>query len=94
TRQPQDLRAYRTPTLRNIALTAPYMHDGSFASLESVIDYYAAGANPADPGQDPRLRGFALADGERAAMLAFLRSLSSPAAAELKREGRAGAIGP
>ncbi|MDE2367935.1 MAG: hypothetical protein KGN16_03105 [Burkholderiales bacterium] len=78
TRQPQDLRAYRTPTLRNVALTAPYMHDGSFASLESVIDYYAAGSHPADPGQDPRLRGFTLADGDRSALIAFLRSLTSP----------------
>ncbi len=42
----------RTPTLRNVALTAPYMHDGSLATLASVIDYYAAGGVPHD-GQDP-----------------------------------------
>ena len=78
-----DRRAYRTPSLRNVALTAPYMHDGSFATLEEVLDYYAGGGTPADTAQDPRIRPFALAAADRAALLAFLRALTSPAATTL-----------
>lgn len=79
TRRAADLRAFRTPSLRNVALTAPYMHDGSFATLEDVLDYYAAGGTPQDAAQDPRIRPFALPAEDRAALLAFLHSLSSPA---------------
>jgi cytochrome c peroxidase len=75
--RPQDRHAYRTPTLRNVALTAPYMHDGSFATLEDVLDYYAAGGTPGDPAQDPRIRPFTLDAQDRAAMAAFLRALTS-----------------
>jgi cytochrome c peroxidase len=78
-----DRRAYRTPSLRNVALTAPYMHDGSFATLEEVLDYYAAGGTPADAAQDARVRPFALDAADRAALVAFLRALTSPAAATL-----------
>jgi cytochrome c peroxidase len=78
TRRAQDLRAFRTPTLRNVALTAPYMHDGSFDTLEQVIDHYAAGGSPADPAQDPLIRPFAITPADRAALVAFLRALTSP----------------
>lgn len=81
----RDLRAYRTPSLRNVALTAPYMHDGSFATLEEVLDYYAAGGTRLDALQDPRIKPFELALAERSAMVAFLRSLTSPTAAALAR---------
>jgi cytochrome c peroxidase len=66
----------RVPTLRNIALTAPYMHDGSVSTLEAVIDHYQrAGDNKAEKNE-PRLRPFALEPAERAALLAFLNSLT------------------
>ena len=78
TRGAQDLRAIRTPTLRNVALTAPYMHDGSFDTLEQVIDHYAAGGSPADPAQDPLIRPLALSREDRAALVAFLRALTAP----------------
>ena len=81
----QDLRAYRTPSLRNVALTAPYMHDGSFATLEEVLDHYAAGGTPTDARQDPRIKPFKLDSAERSAMVAFLHSLTSPAAGALAR---------
>jgi len=81
----RDLRAYRTPSLRNVALTAPYMHDGSFATLEEVLDYYAAGGTPLDALQDPRIKPFELTLAERSAMVAFLRSLTSPTAVALAR---------
>lgn len=86
---PRDRRAFRTPGLRNVALTAPYMHDGSLATLDEVLDHYAAGGWPSDEAQDERIRPFALGAADRAALLAFLRSLTSPAAADLfQAEGR------
>lgn len=75
-----DRRAYRTPSLRNVALTAPYMHDGSLASLDEVLDHYARGGWPADAQQDARIRPLALDADTRRALIAFLESLTSPAA--------------
>lgn len=72
-----DARAFRTPSLRNVALTAPYMHDGSIATLEQVVDHYVSGGWPADPAQDPRIRPLALDAADRAALVAFLRALTS-----------------
>jgi cytochrome c peroxidase len=72
--------AVRVPTLRNIALTAPYMHDGRFATLDAVLDHYQRiGLTPdsAHGGQrDPRLKRFTLSDPEREDLKAFLRSLT------------------
>lgn len=73
-----DARAFRTPSLRNVALTAPYMHDGSFATLEAVLEHYIAGGWPSDPTQDPRIRPLPIGRDERDAIVAFLRSLTSP----------------
>lgn len=75
-----DLRAFRTPSLRNVALTGPYMHDGSLESLDEVLDHYSRGGWPADPAQDERIRPIVLAADERRALLAFLAALTSPAA--------------
>ncbi|HYN61402.1 MAG TPA: cytochrome c peroxidase [Rubrivivax sp.] len=73
-----DARAFRTPSLRNVALTAPYMHDGSFDTLEEVLDHYTAGGWQADPRQDQRIRPLPISRDERDAIVAFLRSLTSP----------------
>jgi cytochrome c peroxidase len=74
---------FRVPTLRNAAVTAPYMHDGRFVSLADVIDDYAAGrphapraASAHVPPRDPRLQGFAISAAEKADLLAFLESLT------------------
>ena len=83
TRRTDDRRAFRTPSLRNVALTGPYMHDGSFSTLAAVVDYYAGGGTPSDPAQDPRIRVLALDPADRAALVAFLGSLSSPVATSL-----------
>ena len=64
----------RVPTLRNIALTAPYMHDGRFGTLEAVLDHYASVAQR--PESDPKLRTFNLSPDERADVIAFLHALS------------------
>ena len=64
----------RVPTLRNLAATAPYMHDGRFATLENVLDHYEKVAS--DPSADARLRRPPLTTAERAELLAFLDSLN------------------
>ena len=69
---------FRTPSLRNVARTAPYMHDGSFATLEEVVEFYNAGARP-NPGLSPLLKPLGLAPHEKAALVAFLRAMSDPA---------------
>lgn len=72
----------RVPTLRNIALTAPYMHDGRFATLDAVLDHYTRIGREPDTAhggkRDPRLKGFELSAPERAELLAFLASLTDP----------------
>ena len=70
-----DNGKFRTPTLRNIALTAPYMHDGRFTTLEQVLDHYAEGGHGVE-NEDPNITGFSLDEREKAALLAFLRSLT------------------
>ena len=70
-----DRGAFKTPTLREIARTAPYMHDGSLVSLEDVVDYYDRGGN-ANPALDSELRPLKLAAAEKRSLVAFLRALS------------------
>jgi cytochrome c peroxidase len=70
-----DRAVFKVPSLRNIALTAPYMHDGSLPTLESVIDHYQTGGNP-HPNKSPLLKPFVLSTQERADLLAFLGSLT------------------
>lgn len=83
TGRPEDNGRFRVPTLRNVARTAPYMHDGSIATLREVIDHYDRGGRarqgdrPA-PLRDPLIRPLHLSAAEKAALEAFLRSLTSP----------------
>jgi len=69
------LGAFKTPSLRNVERTAPYMHDGSITTLEEVVEFYNDGGTP-NPYQDPDIRPLNLDASERSALLAFLRSLS------------------
>lgn len=66
--------AVRVPTLRNLATTSPYMHDGRFTALDAVLDHYERLAS--DPSADSRLRRAALTTDERAALAEFLLSLT------------------
>jgi len=66
---------FKVPTLREVARTAPYMHDGSLATLEDVVDYYDRGGN-VNPELDEDLRPLHLTAEEKRAVVAFLRSLS------------------
>jgi cytochrome c peroxidase len=70
-----DRGAFKTPTLREIARTAPYMHDGSLPTIESVIEYYNRGGN-ANAGLDAEIRPLTLSVDDRRALAAFLRALS------------------
>jgi cytochrome c peroxidase len=72
----RDMGMFKAPTLRNIALTAPYMHDGSIATLSDVLDHYAKRGRANSFRTDALLIGFTLSDQERADMIAFLESLT------------------
>jgi cytochrome c peroxidase len=75
THRSEDMGKFRVPTLRNVALTAPYMHDGSLPSLSAVLDHYSRGGHRS-PRQDARVRPFTLSPSEQADLLAFLDSLT------------------
>lgn len=70
--------AFRVPTLRNVALTPPYMHNGSLATLEDVIDFYADGGGRAHAvtNVDPTVKPFDLTEQDRADLVAFLHALT------------------
>jgi len=66
---------FRAPTLRNVAVTAPYMHDGRFATLEEVVEHYARGGT-ASPERSPLVRGFRITEAEKHDLVEFLRTLT------------------
>ena len=69
--------AWRTPTLRNITLTGPYMHDGIYGTLEEVVAHYNRGGDPGAPGvRAVQIRPLGLTDGEQADLVAFLQTLT------------------
>ncbi len=70
-----DTGAFKTPTLRNIALSAPYMHDGSLKTLREVVDFYAGGGN-SNPNLDKDMKPLNLTRAERDDLVAFLESLT------------------
>lgn len=72
---PDDEGKFRVPTLRNVGLTAPYMHDGSLADLNAVIEHYDQGGQ-GHPLQDPRIQPLNLSDAEKHDLIAFLHSLT------------------
>jgi cytochrome c peroxidase len=69
-----DRGKFKTPTLRGVALTAPYMHDGSLATLEEVVAFYNRGGG-ANPHRDPALAPLGLSPDEVRALVAFLKAL-------------------
>jgi cytochrome c peroxidase len=85
TLDPADLWRYRTPSLRNVALTAPYMHNGVLLTLEEVVEYYDRGGTGAE-GQDARITPLNLTREEKRSLLAFLHSLTGDNVAALAKE--------
>jgi cytochrome c peroxidase len=90
THDPSDVGKFKAPTLRNIAVTAPYMHDGSIPTLAGVLDHYAAGGRTVhggpnfgvghdNPNKDPLIGGFELSTQDRKDLIAFLESLTDKA---------------
>ena len=75
TGKPEDRGRFKTPTLRNVALTAPYMHDGSLTSLKQVVEFYNRGGGPNDQ-RDPRLRPLNFSPAEVQQLVAFLGALT------------------
>lgn len=75
THELRDAGAFKTPTLRDIALTAPYMHDGSLATLEDVVTFYSNGG-VRNPNLDPRVRPSRLSAEEQRQLVAFLKALN------------------
>jgi cytochrome c peroxidase len=73
-----DFGKFKIPTLRNVAVSAPYMHDGSLATLTEVIDAYAAGGR-GHPNTDPTILRLQLNEADKADLLAFLESLTDEA---------------
>lgn len=89
-----DMGKFRVPTLRNIALTAPYMHDGSLATLEEVLRHYMDGGRQAprgpaapNPLKDKAMRAITLTGEEQQDLLAFLRSLTDTEFVDAAKRG-------
>jgi cytochrome c peroxidase len=78
TKDPRDRGKFRTPSLRELVHTAPYMHNGRFATLDEVVAFYNAGGGAHD-NKSPILKPLALTDAEQKALVAFLKSLSGDA---------------
>ena len=90
THVPTDMGRMKVPSLRNVAVTFPYMHDGSVGTLEDAVDHYArggrlitigpnAGDGKLNPNKDPRITGFPITAQEKADLVAFLRTLTDSA---------------
>ncbi|MBN8501566.1 MAG: di-heme enzyme [Sphingomonadales bacterium] len=87
TGRPEDMGRFRAPSLRNVAVTGPYMHDGSIATLDGVLDHYAAGGRTigtgpyagvghANPFKSSFISGFTLTAQDRSDLIAFLNALT------------------
>ena len=75
TLSPKDVGSFKSPSLRNVEFTMPYMHDGRFATLEAVIDHYSSGGKK-HPNRDIRVQPLNFTDSEKAALVAFLKTLT------------------
>lgn len=68
--------AFKTPTLRDVALTAPYMHNGQYKSLEEVVDHYNGGGTPTFDNLDPNMKKLGLSKSEKKDLIEFMKSLT------------------
>jgi cytochrome c peroxidase len=88
----RDRWRYHTPSLRNVALTAPYMHDGSLRTLDEVVGFYDSGAGD-DPGRDPGLVPLGLTAAARSDLVAFLGALTGDNVDALAADARSAPVG-
>lgn len=77
-----DKGAFKTPTLRNVAGTAPYMHDGALKTLQAVVDFYAGQGN-SNPNLDPEMKKIHLSGQDRADLVEFMKALTGDVAPNL-----------
>jgi cytochrome c peroxidase len=77
TKDEKDRGAFKTPTVRNVALTAPYMHDGSVATLEEVVAWYDKGGHP-NPGLSDKIKPLNLTAEERTDLVEFMKACTGP----------------
>jgi cytochrome c peroxidase len=77
TKDPKDTGAFKTPTVRNVALSAPYMHDGSLATLEEVVEWYDKGGHP-NPHLSEKVRPLKLSAQDKADLVAFMKACTGP----------------
>jgi cytochrome c peroxidase len=75
TLSPRDMGHFKSPTLRNVEVTAPYMHDGRFATLDAVLEHYSSGGKN-HPNKDVRIQPMHFTDSEKASLIAFLKTLT------------------
>lgn len=92
TQNPNDRWKYRTPSLRNVALTAPYMHDGSLATLEAVVQFYNRGGEP-NENLDARIKPLGLTAAEVDDLVLFLHALTGDNVGELVADAFAAPVG-
>lgn len=88
TENPKDSWKYKTPSLRNIVISAPYMHDGSLSTLEEVVEFYDKGGDD-NPEKDLLLKPLDLSEHEQKALVAFLKTLTGDNIKLLEQEARA-----
>jgi len=84
---PLDIGSFRTPSLRNVELTAPYFHNGTAATLKDVLNFYSKGGGD-DPRRDWELQPLGLSDQEQEDLIAFLKSLTSDEARRAAQESK------
>ena len=77
TKEEKDKGAFKTPTIRNVEQTAPYMHDGSQATLEEVVEWYAKGGHP-NQWLDEKMVKLDLTDQDKADLVAFMKACTGP----------------
>lgn len=77
TKDPADTGAFKTPTIRNVALSGPYMHDGSVATLEEVVEWYDKGGHP-NPNLSAKIRPLKLSAQEKADLVEFMKACTGP----------------
>jgi cytochrome c peroxidase len=73
----EDRGAFKTPTIRNVEFSHPYMHDGSQKTLEEVVEFYAKGGEP-NPHLSDKIKKIELTDQEKADLVAFMKACSGP----------------
>ena len=86
TRRSIDVGSFKTPTLRQIGLTAPYMHDGSLQTLDEVVAFYDKGGHP-NPNLDAELHPLGLSASEKDALLAFLTTVNGRLVEGMRNSG-------